>query len=262
VPTDDAFRARTDAVEAALASGDVAAVVATIGTTSTTSVDPVRRMGELAAGAGAWLHVDAAYAGSSWASPDTRWSADGIDLADSIVVNPHKWLFIPADCSCLWTRRPEDLRAAFSLVPEYLRTPDETESLSEYGPALGRRFRSIKLWAVLRAYGRTGIRAEIERAIGLAQTFAGWVDREDGWEICAPHPFSTVCFRRDAQDEVNEAVMHRVNAEGEVYISHTRLNGRWVLRMAIGHMRTGLADVQAAWDALRRAAAEVDAREF
>ncbi len=259
VATDDAFRARADLVADALAAGDVAAVVATIGTTSTTSVDPVRRMGELAAAAGAWLHVDAAYAGSSWASPATRWSQDGLDLADSLVVNPHKWLFVPADCSCLWTRRPEDLRAAFSLVPEYLRTPDETENLSEYGPALGRRFRSIKLWAVLRCYGRSGIRAAIERAIDLAQGFAARVAAEPGWEICAPHPFSTVCFRPEGPDERSQAVLERVNAGGEIFISHTRLDGRHVLRLAIGHMRTGEADVERAWRVLRAAAAEVDA---
>lgn len=257
VPTDDAFRARVDEVARAVAPGDVAAVVATVGTTSTTSVDPVRAIGEIAAQAGVWLHVDAAYAGSSWSSPASRWSADGVDLADSLVVNPHKWLFVPSDCSILWTRRPADLRDAFSLIPEYLRTPDEAESLSEFGPALGRRFRSIKLWAVLRCYGRSGISAAIERAIDLAQTFAGWVDADPDWEVCAPHPFSTVCFRLHASDELNAAILERVNDGGEIFISHTRLRDRYVLRLAIGHMRTGHDDIEIAWAALRRAASEV-----
>lgn len=254
-PVDAAFRMRPDAVARHLATGDVAAVVATVGTTSTTSVDPVPAIADLCQAAGAWLHVDAAYAGSSWVSPRNRWSADGVARADSLVVNPHKWLFVPMDCSVLFTSRPDDLRRAFSETPEYLRTPEDAESLSEYGPALGRRFRSLKLWAVMRCYGRRGLQEHIDRAIDLAQEFAGWVAAEPGWEICAPHPFSCVCFRRDGSDADNAALMARVNEGGEIFISHTKLDGRYVLRLAIGHMRTSHEDVARAWAVLRREAA-------
>jgi aromatic-L-amino-acid decarboxylase len=251
VPVDGEFRMRPDALEA----DDAAAVVATVGTTSTTSVDPVAPIARACRAAGAWLHVDAAYAGGAMVCPELRWAFDGVELADSLVINAHKWLFTPMDCSLLWTSRPDDFRAAFSLVPDYLRTPDAEDalSLSEYGPALGRRFRSLKLWAVLRCYGRAGLQERIRRAIALAEAFEGWVREEPGWEVCAPRPFSVVCFRRDASDEENEALMHRVNASGEAFISHTRLSGRHVLRLAVGHERTTEADVRHAWDVIRRA---------
>jgi len=167
-------------------------------------------------------------------------------------VNAHKWLFTPMDCSLLWTRKPEALRAAFSLVPEYLRTSDEAESLSDYGPALGRRFRSLKLWAVLRCYGREGLQVRIREAIRLAELFEGWIRDEPGWELCAPRPFSVVCFRRDGSDDENEDLLARANATGEVFLSHTRLDGRYVLRLAIGNERTTEADVLRAWDVLKR----------
>jgi aromatic-L-amino-acid decarboxylase len=156
------------------------------------------------------------------------------------------------DCSLLWTRKPEALRAAFSLVPEYLRTSDEAESLSDYGPALGRRFRSLKLWAVLRCYGREGLQVRIREAIRLAELFEGWIRDEPGWELCAPRPFSVVCFRRDGSDDENEDLLARANATGEVFLSHTRLDGRYVLRLAIGNERTTEADVLRAWDVLKR----------
>ena len=197
IPADGEFRMRLDALGAELDRGGAAAVVATVGTTSSTAVDPVPEIAELVREAGAWLHVDAAYAGSSWVCPELRWSQNGVERADSLVVNPHKWLFVPMDCSALWTSRPEDFRAAFTLVPEYLRTSDEAESLSDYGPALGRRFRSLKLWAVLRCYGRRGLQERIREAIRLAELFEGWVGAEPGWELCAPRRFSVVCFRRD-----------------------------------------------------------------
>jgi aromatic-L-amino-acid decarboxylase len=255
VPVDAAFRMRPDRLEEALAPGDAAAVVATVGTTSTTSVDPVSEVGARARAAEAWLHVDAAYAGASWACPETRWSAAGIELADSLVVNPHKWLFVPMDCSVLWTSRPEALHAAFSVVPEYLRTADDAESLSDYGPALGRRFRALKLWAVIRCYGRRGLEVRIREHIRLAEFFEGWVRDEPGWELCAPRPFSAVCFRRHGSDEANAALLDRVNASGEIFISHTRLDGRYVLRLAVGHDRTTQEDVARAWDVIRREAA-------
>jgi aromatic-L-amino-acid/L-tryptophan decarboxylase len=251
VPVDSAFRMRADAADLT----DAAAVVATVGTTSTTSVDPVPALADACAEHGVWLHVDAAYAGSAWVCPELRWSQEGVDRADSVVVNAHKWLFTPMDCSLLWTRRPEALRAAFSLVPEYLRTSDEADSLSDYGPALGRRFRSLKLWAVLRCYGRTGLQSRIRDAIRLGELFERWVRGESGWELSAPRNFSVVCFRRDASDEENEAIVDRVNGSGEAFLSHTRLNGRYVIRLAVGNERTTQEDVRRAWDAIRQVAA-------
>jgi aromatic-L-amino-acid/L-tryptophan decarboxylase len=248
VPTDGKFRMRTP-----VDLTDAAAVVATVGTTSTTSVDPVPGLADACADAGVWLHVDAAYAGSAWVCPELRWSQAGVDRADSLVVNAHKWLFTPMDCSLLWTRRPDDLRAAFSLVPEYLRTSDEADSLSDYGPALGRRFRSLKLWTVLRCYGREGLQSRIREAIRLAELFEGWVRDEPGWELCAPRRFSVVCFRREGPDELNEAIVDRVNRSGELFLSHTRLNGCYVIRLAVGNERTTEEDVQRAWAALRAA---------
>jgi aromatic-L-amino-acid decarboxylase len=232
---------------------DAAALVATVGTTSTTAVDPVPVLADACEAAGVWLHVDAAYAGSAWICPELRWSQAGVERADSLVVNAHKWLFTPMDCSLLWTRRPEALRAAFSLVPEYLRTSDEAENLSDYGPALGRRFRSLKLWAVLRCYGREGLQARIREAIRLAELFEGLVRAEPGWEVCAPRAFSVVCFRRSGSDDENEELLARVNQTGELFISHTKLDGRYVLRLAIGNERTTEADVRRAWNVLQRA---------
>jgi len=254
VAADAEFRLRPDLLAEALAQGDVTAVVAAVGTTSSTAVDPVPAIADLCEAAGAWLHVDAAYAGSAWVCPELRWSLAGVDRADSVVVNPHKWLFVPLDCSALWSRRPEALREAFSLVPEYLRTSDEADSLGDYGPALGRRFRSLKLWTVLRCYGREGLQRLIREHVRLAQLFAGWVEAEPGWEVCAPHPFSVVCFRREGPDAENEALLERVNDTGEIFISHTRLDGRYVLRLAVGNARTAEEDVVRAWDVIRREA--------
>ncbi|HKT45677.1 MAG TPA: pyridoxal-dependent decarboxylase [Gaiellaceae bacterium] len=231
---------------------DVAVVVPTVGTTSFASVDPVREIAERAHAAGAWVHVDAAYAGSSWILDEERWSQDGVELADSLVVNPHKWLLVPVDCSLLWTSRPDEFREAFSLVPEYLRTPEDAYALSEYGPALGRRFRSLKLWAVLRCYGAEGLRAIHREHIRLARLFADWVEESDGWELAAPLRFSLVCFRRCGSDEENEQILERANRSGEMFLSHTRLDGRYVLRLAIGNARTTEADVRRAWEVLNR----------
>jgi aromatic-L-amino-acid decarboxylase len=254
VATDEEFRMLAPAVSHELDGGDVAAVVATVGTTSVASVDPVPELADLCETSGAWLHVDAAYAGSSWACPELRSSQAGVDRAESLVVNPHKWLFTPVDCSALWTRRPDVFRDAFSLVPEYLRTTDEAESLSDYGPALGRRFRSLKLWAVLRCFGAEGIRERIREAIRLAGVFEAWVRDEPGWELCAPRRFSLVCFRREASDEENLALLDRVNRSGELFITHTKIDGRVVLRLAVGNARTAEEDVRRAWDVFRREA--------
>jgi aromatic-L-amino-acid/L-tryptophan decarboxylase len=248
VPADEELRMRADGLDLA----DVAVVVPTVGTTSFASVDPVRELAERAHAAGAWVHVDAAYAGSAWILEEERWSQDGVELADSLVVNPHKWLLVPVDCSLLWTARPDEFREAFSLVPEYLRTPEDAYALSEYGPALGRRFRSLKLWAVLRCYGAEGLRAIHREHIRLAGLFAGWVEDDPDWELAAPPRFSLVVFRRNGSDEENEAIVERANRSGEIFLSHTRLNGRYVMRLAIGNARTTEEDVRRAWEVLNR----------
>jgi aromatic-L-amino-acid decarboxylase len=246
-PVDEELRMRTD-----VDLSDVACVVASVGTTSFSSVDPVRELAQRAHDAGAWLHVDAAYAGSSWILEEERWSQDGVELADSVVVNPHKWLLVPIDCSLLWTSRPDDFRTAFSLVPEYLRTPEDVYALSEYGPALGRRFRSLKLWAVLRVYGAEGLRAIHREQIRLARLFAQLVEEDDGWEVVAPQRLSLVVFRKRASDEENEALVERANRSGEIFLSHTKLDGRYAIRLAIGNASTTEADVRRAWEVLNR----------
>ena len=217
-----------------------------------TSVDPVAEIAPLCELAGAWLHVDAAYAGSAMVCEENRWAFAGVESADSLVVNPHKWLFTPIDCSVLYTRRPDVLRDAFSILPEYLRTSDEdVTNLMDYGPALGRRFRSLKLWAVIRCHGREGLQALIREHARLARLFACWVEESPGWEVVAPVPFSVVCFRRDGSDEENATVLERVNATGEAYLSHTVLDGRYVLRLAVGNHRTTEDDVRRAWELLQ-----------
>jgi aromatic-L-amino-acid decarboxylase len=243
IPADSEFRLRPDLLDL----DGACAAVATVGTTSCASVDPVPALAEACEAARVWLHVDAAYAGAAMVCPELRWAFEGVDRADSVVVNPHKWLFTTQGCSVLWTRRPDELRAALSLVPEYLRTSDDVASLSEYGPELGRGFRALKLWTVLRSYGRDGLRQRIREAVRLATLFEGWVADEPGWELCAPRHFSLVCFRRDASDEENEALLARVNADGRVFLSHTKLDGRYVLRLAVGNARTTEDDVALAW---------------
>jgi aromatic-L-amino-acid decarboxylase len=229
--------------------------VAAIGTTSSASVDPLPALADACRAAGAWLHVDAAYAGAAAVCPELRPLFAGWERADSIVVNPHKWLATPMDCSALWTRRVDAFRDAFSLVPEYLRVSEEVVSLNEVSVPLGRRFRALKLWAVLRCHGAEGLRSMIREHVRLATLFESWVRAEPGWEVVAPRRFSLVCFRREAPDAENEALLERVNASGEIFISHTRLDGRYVLRLAIGSARTTEADVRLAWDVLRREAA-------
>jgi aromatic-L-amino-acid/L-tryptophan decarboxylase len=250
VPVDAEFRLRPDALDL----DGACAVVATVGTTSTTSVDPVAEVAGACSRAGVWLHVDAAYAGCAMVCPECRWAFEGIEGADSLLVNPHKWLLTTQGCSAFWTRRPEALRDAFSVVPEYLRTADEVVSFSEYGVELGRGFRALKLWTVLRCHGREGLQEVIRRGIQLAEWFEGRVHEEPGWELCAPRPFSVVCFRRQGSDEENEALLERVNSSGEVFLSGTRLNGRFVLRLAVGNARTTEDDVRLAWEVLRRCA--------
>ena len=250
VPVDDEFRLRPELLEL----GDACAVIATIGTTGAAAVDPIPTIADACDAAGVWLHVDAAYAGSAAVCPELRHHFAGWERADSIGVNPHKWLGVPMDCSALWTRRPDDFRRTFSLVPEFLQSPDDAVNLSELSIPLGRRFRALKLWAVLRCFGRAGLQERIREHIRLAAAFEEWVRNEPGWEVVAPRHFSLVCFRREGSDEDNERLLERVNASGEVFLSHARLGGRYVLRLAIGSFRTTEDDVRLAWDVLRREA--------
>ena len=235
------------------------AIVATAGTTSTTSRDPLEEIAALAREKQIWLHVDAAYAGVAAIMPEFRWVLAGAEHADSVVVNPHKWLFVPMDCSALYVRDLELLRRTFSLVPEYLRTPEESvRNYMDYGLQLGRRFRALKLWFVLRYFGAEGLRERLRGHIQLAQEFAAWVEAEPDWEILAPHPLSVVCFRyappgnTEAElERLNAAAMDAVNATGDAFLSHTKLGERYALRLAIGNLRTTRDDVAAAWDLLR-----------
>ena len=256
IPADGEFRMNPDALSAAiqddLRQGRVpAAIVATIGTTGMTSVDPVFEIAQIARSSNIWLHVDAAYAGSAAICPELRPVMRGMELGDSIVVNPHKWLLTPVDCSVLLLRDPDALRAAFALTPEYLKTPEAAlgaHNLMDYGPQLGRRFRALKLWFVLRHYGAEGLREVIRRHCALAREFASWVEKDPGFELCAPVTFSTVCFRARASDEDNEKLMAAVNRDGAVFLSHTKLQGRYVIRLAIGNYQTQREHVAKVWE--------------
>jgi aromatic-L-amino-acid decarboxylase len=246
------------------------AVVATVGTTSTTSVDPVDEVAAICAEHDVWLHVDAAYAGVTAILPEFRQHVAGWQRADSVVVNPHKWLFTPVDLSTLYCRRMDVLRGAFSLVPEYLRTAEGSrgvKNLMDTGVQLGRRFRALKLWMVLRHFGADGIRAVLREHIRLARLFASWIDGDDTFERLAPVPFSVVCFRArpahvpaDDLDAFNERLLDAVNASGDAFLSHTRIGGAFALRLAIGHLRTSERHVARAWAVLRDRAAQLSPR--
>ena len=267
VPIDDDFRMRPEALAQAL-DDDIAhgrrpmAAVATVGTTSTTSSDPVAAIREITRARNVWLHVDAAYAGPAAILPEFRSLLDPAHGAESLVVNPHKWLFVPIDLSVLFVRDPELLRRTFSLAAVYLVGPETGVHIyMDYGLQLGRRFRALKLWFAIRSYGVHGLQEHLRGHIALAQEFAGWVAAEAEWEIAAPHPLSVVCYRavpagRDdaAVDALNAAIMEDVNADGRIFISSTKLRGRTVLRLAIGNERTTREDVVLAWEIIREAA--------
>jgi aromatic-L-amino-acid decarboxylase len=233
-----------------------------VGTTATTSVDPVPEIADICEELGLWLHVDGAYGGSAAVLPEMRWVWEGVERADSIVVNPHKWLFTPIDCSVLFSRRLDVVRQAFTLVPDYLRTSDvDVRNYMDYGVQLGRRFRALKLWFVLRAFGRDGIVDRIREHIRLAHEFERWVRETPDWEIVAPVPFSTVCFRFAPEglddvsiDQLNTQIIERVNATGEVFLAGTKLRGREIIRLAVGHIRTTESHVSRAWELLQLAA--------
>ena len=275
IAVDAEFRMRPDALRDAVADDRAhgrtpMAVVATVGTTSMTSVDPVAEIAALCEAERLWLHVDAAYAGAAAIVPETAYVLDGCGRADSIVVNPHKWLFTPFDLSAFYSRRMDAVRAAFALTPDYLATPEagQVRNLMDTGLQLGRRFRALKLWAVLRYFGAAGLRARLAEHMRLARLFAGWVDGSDDFERLAPAPLSVVCFRArprklaggdrdDLLDRLNAQVLEAVNASGEVFLSHTRINGRFALRLAIGHVRTAERHVARAWTLLQDAAARL-----
>jgi aromatic-L-amino-acid decarboxylase len=264
VEADTGFRMRPEALAGALDEDrrhgiQPLAVVATVGTTSTTSVDPVGAIAKICGRERLWLHVDAAYAGVAAMLPDFRWILRDAAAADSVVVNPHKWLFTPFDLSAFYCRRMDVLRAAFSLVPEYLETAEagDVTNLMDTGIQLGRRFRALKLWMVLRHFGAEGIRARLAEHIRLAQLFAGWVDASNDFERTAPVPFSVVCFRATASDEFNERLLEQINASGEIFLSHTKLDGRYTLRLAIGNLHTLERHVERAWALIQEIAGKL-----
>jgi len=270
IPVDSEFRMDVRALEAAIEEDKAQGflpfcIVATVGTTSTSSIDPVADMIPIGEKHAMWLHVDAAYAGSAAVVPELRHILKGCERADSLVVNPHKWLFTPFDLSVLYCRHLDLLRRAFSLVPEYLRTPEQEKvrSGSDYGVQLGRRFRALKLWMVIRYFGHEGLAARIREHCRLAQLFASWVEANPNWELMAPLPLALVCFRacpgddgvndevRNARlDVLNEAVMHGVNATGKALLSHTKLNDKLTLRLSIGNIRTTEKHVRQVWELL------------
>jgi aromatic-L-amino-acid decarboxylase len=277
VPADAEFRMEASAL-ARLIDEDRRAghlpfcVVATVGTTSTTSIDPVPAVADVCEREGLWLHVDAAYAGSAGVVPELRHVLEGCGRADSLVTNPHKWLFTPFDLSALYSRRLDVLRRAFALTPEYLRTPeqDAVRNGSDYGVQLGRRFRALKLWMVLRYFGHEGLAALIREHCRLARLFADWVEASADWELLAPVPLSVVCFRarpgvegeaeeaRAARlDALNERLMGAVNATGHIFLSHTKLHGAFTLRLAVGNIRTTEAHVRRAWELLNEKLSEI-----
>jgi aromatic-L-amino-acid decarboxylase len=276
IAVDREYQMQPDALAAAITEDRQAgirpcAVVATIGTTSCTSIDPVAKIAEICQRENLWLHVDAAHGGAAAVTPELKWVLDGCAAADSIVVNPHKWLFVPLDLSVLYVRRPEVLRQAFSLVPEYLRTTagDDVTNYMDYGIPLGRRFRALKLWLVLRYFGREGLASRIREHVRLAQLFAGWVDTAAQFERLAPVPLSTVCYRahppqmaglndESALDQLNERLLAAINNSGRAFLSHTRLDGKYVLRMVISHLRTEERHVREAWELAQECLRKLD----
>jgi len=235
-------------------------VIPTVGTTSTSSVDPVDAIADICEKYGIWLHVDTAYAGSTAIVPEFRQYFKGWERADSIVVNPHKWLFTPFDLSVLYCKDLNDLKDAFSLVAEYLKTSDEqtVKNGMDYGIQLGRRFRALKLWFVIRYFGREGLIVRLREHCRLARLFASWVEESPDFELLAPIPFALVCFRAspagvDNPNALNETIMNDINASGDAYLSHTKLNGKFTLRLSVGSIRVEEKHLWKVWELLNEA---------
>jgi len=237
-----------------------ALIVATVGTTSTTAIDPLPAIGQLAQRYGAWLHIDAAYAGAAAVCPEFRWIHDGLSVADSYCFDPHKWLLTGFDCDAFWVADRATLIEALTVMPEFLRNAaTESGAVIDYRDwqvPLGRRFRALKLWFVLRWYGATGLQEHIRTCVALAQDLAAKIQQDDRFEIVAPHPLSLVCFRLRGPDERNEQLLRRLNASGAVYLTHTKVNGRYVLRLAVGSPLTRPSHVATAWELIQREAAQ------
>ncbi len=264
IGTDSEFRMDVLELERAIQE-DIAAgwrpfaVTATVGTTSTSSIDPVPQIADICERYALWLHVDGSYGGMAAIDPDMRWVLGGCERADSLIVNPHKWLFTPLDCSAFYTRKPDVVKAAFSLIPEFLRNAeslgDEAPNLMDYGNALGRRFRALKLWMIMRYFGQEGLAARIHEHIHLAQLLVQWINEAPDFELMAPTPFSLVCFRAhprgiagEAQLEaLNERLMNQINTGGRFFLSHTRVHGKFTIRVAIGNLRTTEQDIRVLW---------------
>lgn len=259
IGVDQAFRMRTDQLESAIMA-DVRAglrpccIVATVGTTGATAVDPVDEVAELAQRYGLWLHVDAAYAGMAAMLPEMRALFGGVERADSLVVNPHKWLFTPMDCSVLYTRRPAVLREALSLTPDYLQTDDEAVNLMDYGIPLGRRFRALKLWFIMRAFGRRRTTEILRNHLAWAKALAERIEQDERFELAAPVLFSLVCFRLRGAEERTQELLERINRGGFALLSPVVLHGKLAIRFAIGNIHTTWQDVEATWEAISRAA--------
>ncbi len=237
-------------------------VVATVGTTSTTSIDPVEKIVPICEEHTLWLHVDAAYAGSAAIVPELQDCLKGCERADSLVTNPHKWLFTPFDLSVLYCRHLDLLKRAFALVPEYLKVSETVTNQMDYGIQLGRRFRSLKLWFIMRYFGQQGMIERIREHCRLAKMLTDWIEESEDWEMLAPVPFALVCFRAcpknvEDLDTLNEKIMNAVNEGGEAYISHTKLNGKFTLRVSIGNIRVEERHVEKLWNLLNEKLGEI-----
>lgn len=268
IAVDDQFRMRPQALQQAI-EADIAAgkrpgcVVASVGSTSTSAIEPVPAIADIAERYGAWLHVDAAYGGSAAIVPEMRHILNGVERAQSFIVNPHKWLYVGFDCSVLYTRLPDVLRRASSLSAEYLRTSEDERVVNymDYGVQLGRRFRALKLWYVFRYYGRQGLIAMLRDALRLAQLLKQLIEEDENFELAAPVPFSLVCFRYRGDDQFNQRLLAGINSTGQAFLSHTVLNGRFVLRFAIGNFQTTEQDIRETWDLIRETAHQIAAAE-
>ncbi len=262
IPTNECFEMDAgklrEAIEADKRDGCVPfCVVATIGTTSTASVDPIAEIVPVCEENAMWLHVDAAYAGSAAIVPEFQKLFKGCERADSLVTNPHKWLFTPFDLSILYCRHTDLLKRAFALVPEYLKTDEAVTNQMDYGIQLGRRFRALKLWFVIRYFGQNGLIDRIREHCRLAQLLASWIEKSDDWELVAPVSFALVCFRAcpktiENLDALNEKLMNEINASGEAYLSHTKLNDKYTLRLSIGNIRVEQRHIEKVWNLLNK----------